>query len=106
MADTETAAGDDGDVAALECEDGLRVAGVTICAKCVNLVIGVKGEHWWKWQCFASPRKARFNPVTGQTVADPPYHFCREMNPIGDCVMYSEGHNTLNPKLMPEQEKI
>jgi hypothetical protein len=60
----------------------------TICAKCNNVVN--RDASWRYWQCATAPRRATFNPVTGQTVADPPYGACRDINIGGNCGAFKQ----------------
>lgn len=69
-----------------------------VCALCRHLYIVSKGDAWWRWLCSQAPREQEYNPVTGDTVADPPYARCREVNREGNCPMFDAGPNVLHPK--------
>lgn len=73
----------------------------TICATCKNLYVVGKTDHWFRWLCYAKKREAEFNPVTGETVADPPYDYCRHIN-FGMCVHYEKGPNSRQPQSVQE----
>jgi hypothetical protein len=68
----------------------------TVCAKCQHLYIVNKNDAWYRWLCMKAPLPKLFNYVTGETVADPPYSFCRRINE-GDCQDFEEGVNALHP---------
>ena len=68
----------------------------TICAQCEGLYIVNKSDGYWRWLCTKVKRAAWFNPVTGLTVADPPYSFCKDLND-GNCEMFKAGINALSP---------
>ena len=68
----------------------------TICAKCIYLHGTAKTDQWWRWLCTVRPMPADLNVVTGLTVADPPYAFCKKVND-GNCIEFVEGPNVLNP---------
>ena len=73
----------------------------TLCIECSHLIIENPRDAWWRWRCMARPLSQWFNPVTGQTVADPAYAKCRDMN-NGQCGMFSAGPNQYNPRGVPE----
>lgn len=68
----------------------------TVCTKCKNLFVVNKSDQWYRWLCMAKKREQEFNPVTGDTVADPPYELCRYIN-YGGCIHYEAGVNSLSP---------
>lgn len=73
----------------------------TVCATCANLYIVNPRDGYWRWLCKKQPRAAWFNRVTGQTLADPPYAKCIDLND-GNCPEYTQGVNALSPdKLKP-----
>lgn len=69
-----------------------------ICRQCRHLFVVNKGDSWWRWLCMKAPMPARWNPVLGETIADPPYALCRYTN-SGDCEHFEAGFNQLNPKV-------
>lgn len=69
----------------------------TICAECKHLYVVNKGDPWWRWLCMRQPEPAKFNPVTGLIVADPPWKACRYVND-GNCPGFDAGPNALHPK--------
>jgi hypothetical protein len=68
----------------------------TICAECESLFIVNPKDGYWRWLCTKVKRAAWFNPVNGQTAADPPYAFCKDLND-GNCAMFKAGINSLSP---------
>lgn len=78
----------------------------TVCAKCGNLFVVNKNDPWWRWLCIKAPIQQQFNPVTGLTVADPPYRLCKLLN-YGDCEMFEVGPNSLKSRedLVSETER-
>lgn len=69
----------------------------SVCAKCVFLHATAKSDRWWAWLCTRHPLPQFFNPVTGETVADPPYQRCKKIND-GECLDFEAGPNILFPK--------
>lgn len=67
-----------------------------VCALCSSLHDYAKKEHWWQWMCTKHPLPQQYNPVTGQTVADPPFMRCKSVND-GNCTDFEEGPNCLHP---------
>lgn len=68
----------------------------TICSTCGNLYLVNRSDAWYRWLCLAAPRQKWENPVTGLTVADPPYSFCKHLND-GECANWKPGVNHLSP---------
>jgi len=68
----------------------------TVCVGCKNLYVVNPKDGYWRWLCMEVKRAAWFNPVTGQTIADPPYSFCKDLND-GKCSMFEPGINSLSP---------
>lgn len=64
--------------------------GVTLCIECHWCPDDYKREPWWRWLCHHpdAALPAWLNPVTGQTVADPPFKRCKEIN-LGNCPLFS-----------------
>ena len=64
------------------------------------------GQPWYRWLCLQQPREPQYNPVTGQTVADPPYYRCRDVNHSGDCPLFKEGPtDIMKRRKAPEETK-
>jgi hypothetical protein len=70
----------------------------TTCATCrfVKIYPGDK-ERWWAWACQCAPLPEWTNPVSGLTVADPPFQLCKKIN-FGDCQGWQEGPTPIHPK--------
>ena len=75
--------------------------GERYCRNCERLHGDAKREHWRKWMCTGAPNEA-VNPVTG--TIEPPYVLCWMINRTGDCWMFKDGPNVLNPREMKEVE--
>ena len=73
----------------------------SICVACRNVQVTNRNDPWYRWLCIKAPRAARFNPVTGDTVADPPWYYCKDEN-FGDCKLFEPGPNQITPAQMPE----
>ena len=73
---------------------------ITVCKRCDHHYMGSKSEPYWRWLCTAAPLDAWDNFVTGETVADPPYQFCKEINRYGNCPMYEP------LKMFPTKETV
>lgn len=67
---------------------------MTFCRDCRWLHGDAKRDPHWRWMCAGAPN-AQVNPVSG--TIDPPYHFCRSVNRIGECSLYEAGANILHP---------
>jgi hypothetical protein len=76
---------------------------MAICAKCkhhYNREDGLNTDVWYSWFCTASKRDAMVDPVTGKRgyravnllgnayAIDNPYHYCRDINPTGECKLF------------------
>ena len=77
-----------------------------VCAKCVHLHGSAAKLDWWRWMCVKAPIAQKFNPVTGDTVADPPFMWCRYRNTEADCLDFSEGPNILHPKVPDDKVHV
>lgn len=67
---------------------------MNLCCKCRHLSDRAKGQHWTRWECTQAIND-EVNYVSGEVE---PYHLARFVNKHGDCSMYEEGPNCLNPK--------
>lgn len=72
----------------------------TVCACCYYAPSDARYRPWWDWLCMHDTAKlpATFNPVTGQTVADPPRIKCRSKN-MGNCPHWKEARNIFGLKI-------
>ena len=78
-----------------------NTVGPAVCVRCEQLYLANKSDPWWRFLCIASPRRATYNAVVGHELADPPYHKCRDINPLGFCKLYREGVNDYQPREFP-----
>ena len=75
-----------------------------VCARCRNCA--GQWEPWYRWRCLAFPRRATWNPVTGDTVADPPHERCKDRNPAGYCEAFDPLPDGQARKAKYTEEKI
>lgn len=77
-----------------------------ICAVCYFAPSDARYQPWWAWLCSHENAKLPvwFNPVTGQTVADPPRRKCKDRNPAGSCPDWVEGKNVMGLKISVKGE--
>jgi hypothetical protein len=78
-----------------------RVSDPTVCAACYYAPNDARYRPWYEWLCGHENAKLGvwFNPVTGQTIADPPRVKCKTRNPAGKCPDWQEGKNVMGIKV-------
>ena len=75
-----------------------------VCATCHYAPSNARYAAWWEWQC-QHPKAALpafYNPVTGQTVADPPRLRCKDRNK-GSCQDYAQTQNVFGLKIRKKE---
>ena len=75
---------------------------MSACVSCFHLYRVDKNDGYWRWLCKEAPLPDWYNPVTGETVADPPYRTCqsvrRELGNDNECPRFLAGPNQIHPR--------
>lgn len=75
-----------------------QIRGATYCEDCIHLYIPDQKSPSWRWLCAAAPRgDGPTGFVTRKRYdTDPPFHYCNNINKMGNCYFFEAGRNKIN----------
>ena len=62
----------------------------TYCEDCDNVESASRKQEWYRHRCLKAPKERPLQYVVGDPfLTEPPFKLCRDINPRGDCKLFS-----------------